>query len=153
MYFVVVLLLLLILPAVSVLLESAHSHHTLGLLFLIGRWFVFWSVGIRLFIAGIRQVVQPEFTAEEIFNIHDPASFPIVREVGFANLAMGFLGICTLFRAGWIVPTAIAGGLYYGLAGVGHIFQKNKNAKELIAMISDEFIFVILLVFVLESLR
>jgi hypothetical protein len=153
MYFVVVLLLLLILPVTSVLMESARSHHTLSLLFLTGRWFVFWSVGIRLFLAGIRQVIQPKFTAEEIFNIHDPASFAIVREVGCANLSIGLLGISTLFRANWIIPAAIVGGLYYGFAGVLHILQKNKNAKELIAMISDEFIFVILLVFVLDSLR
>jgi hypothetical protein len=153
MYFAVVLLLLLILPVASVITESAHSHHTLSLLFLTGRWFVFWAVGVRLFIAGIRKVIQPQFTAEEIFAIHDPASFAIVREVGFANLSMGLLGICTLFHNDWIVPAAIVGGLYYGLAGPGHIFQKNKNAKELTAMISDEFVFVILLIFVLDSLR
>ena len=151
MYFAIVLLLLLILPAASILIEAAHSHATL--LFLIGRWFVFWAVGIRLFIAGIRQVIQPKFTAEEIFAIHEPAAFPIVREVGFANLSMGLLGTCTLFHTAWIVPAAIVGGLYYGLAGAGHIFQKNKNAKEYTAMISDEFVFIILLIFILDSLR
>jgi hypothetical protein len=152
MYLASILLLLLICPAASVLIEAARSHYTIGLLPVIGRWFVFWAIGIRLFIAGIRQVLQPKFTAEAIFDIHDPASFAIVREVGFANLSMGFLGICTLLRAGWLVPAAIVGGLYYGLAGAGHLVGKNKNAKEYIAMISDAFAFAILLVFVLNSL-
>jgi hypothetical protein len=149
MYFAVVILLLLIFPVGSVIVDAAVSGHNVSILFLAGRWFVFWAVGVRLFIAGARQVIQPRFTAEEIFEIHDAASFPIVRELGFANLSMGLLGICSVFRAGWIVPAAIVGGLYYGLAGIGHIFQKNKNAKEYTAMISDAFVFLVLAVFVL----
>ena len=152
MYFVLVILLLLILPVTSVSAEAVLSRHTLSILFLIGKWFVFWAVGIRLFVAGIRQVIQPRFTAEEIFVVRDPASFAIVREVGFANLSMGLLGICSVVRFGWIVPAALVGGLYYGLAGIGHIFHRDKNAKEWLAMISDGFIFVVLLVFVLNSL-
>jgi hypothetical protein len=152
MYFVVVILLLLIFPVASVTTEAALSGHTVSLMFLTGRWLVFWAVGIRLFIAGARQVIQPQFTAEEIFGIHDSGSFAIVREVGFANLSMGLLGLCSFFRTGWILPAAIVGGLYYGLAGIGHIFQKKKNAKEYTAMISDGFVFLVLLVFVLLDL-
>jgi hypothetical protein len=151
MYFAIVLLLMLILPAASVFTEAVRSHYALDLISLIGKWFVFWAVGIRLSIAGIRQVVQPQFTAQEIFDIRDPASFVVVRELGFANLSMGLLGICSLFRTPWIVPAAIVGGLYYGLAGGLHVFGKNKKAKELIAMISDGFAFVVLLVFVVKS--
>jgi hypothetical protein len=153
MYFAVVILLLLIFPVASVITELAVSSGTFNVLFLIGRWFVFWSVGVRLFIAGVRQVVQPRFTAEEIFGIQDGASFPIIRELGFANLSTGLLAIWSVFRPGWVVPAAIVGGLYYGLAGVGHIFQKRKNAKELTAMISDVFVFLVLAVFVLFTGR
>jgi hypothetical protein len=66
--------------------------------------------------------------------------------VGFGNVSMGVLGICSVVRADWIVPAAIVGGLYYGLAGIGHISHRNKNAKEYVAMISDGFIFLVLLV-------
>ena len=65
---------------------------------------------------------------------------------------MGLLGICSLFRAGWIVPAALVGGLYYGLAGMGHIFHRAKNAKEYMAMISDAFVFLVLLIFLLSTL-
>jgi hypothetical protein len=146
MYFAVVILLLLIFPVASVVVDAATSGNTVSVLSLMGRWFVFWAVGVRLFIAGARQVIQPRFTAEEIFGIHDAASFPILRELGFANLSIGLLGICSVFRPAWIVPAAIVGGLYYGLAGIGHVFQKNKNAKEYTAMISDGFVFVVLAV-------
>jgi hypothetical protein len=150
MYFVFVILLLLIFPVASITTEAALSH-TVSIIFLTGRWFVFWAVGIRLFTAGARQVIQPQFTAEEIFGIRDRGSFAIVREVGFANLSMGLLGISSVFRVGWIVPAALVGGLYYGLAGTGHIFHKGKNAREYTAMISDGFIFLVLMVFMMNS--
>src|SRR5580704_14536861 len=152
MYFAIVILLLLIFPLASVTTEAVLSRHTVSVILLIGKWFVFWAVGVRLFIAGARQVIQPRFTAEEIFGLADRGVFPIVRELGFANLSMGLLGICSLVRSGWIVPAALVGGLYYGLAGIGHVFQKEKNAKENIAMVSDGFIFLVLLAFVVSSL-
>jgi hypothetical protein len=152
MYFAVVILLLLLLPVVSITAEAALSQHAVSWEFLTGKWFVFWGVGVRLFIAGARQVIQPRFTAEEIFGLRDRSAFPIVRELGFANLSMGLLGICSLVRPGWIVPAALVGGLYYGLAGIGHVFQKERNAKENVAMISDGFVFLVLLAFVLRSL-
>ncbi len=153
MYFVAVVLLLVILPLASITIEVFSSGHALGLMFLTGKWFVFWAVGVRLFIAGARQVIQPQFTAKEIFDIREHGSFAIVREVGFANLSMGLLGICSLFRVGWIVPAAFVGGLYYGLAGMGHLFRKSKNSKEYVAMVSDGFVFLVLIVFALNSLR
>lgn len=152
MYSATIILLLLVLPAVSVVAESAFSGHSAGAITLIGKWFVFWSAGIRLFLAGVRQVMQPQFTAEEIFGIHDRGSFAIVRELGFANLSMGFLAMSSILRPSWVVPAALVGGLYYGLAGLGHVFQKGRNAKENLAMVSDWWIFLVLIGFVLKSL-
>lgn len=151
MYFIVVILLLLVCPAASVAIEAFRLHETLTSLELIGRWWTFWAVGVRLFLAGIRQVVQPRFTAKEIFAIHDPSALPIIREIGFANLSMGTLGICSIFRPDWVIPAAIVGSLYYGSAGLGHLPQKNKNAKEYTAMLSDWFAAAILAWFVLKN--
>lgn len=152
MYFVTVIVLLFVFPVASVTVEALRSPHTVNLIILMGRWFAFWAVGVRLFIAGARQVIQPRFTAQEIFRIDQPESFALVREIGFANLSMGLLGMCSIFRAGWIVPAALVGGLYYGLAGIGHVFQSERNAKEYMAMISDGFAFLVLISFVLRSL-
>jgi hypothetical protein len=43
-----------------------------------------------------------------------------------------------------VIPAAIVGGLYYAFAGLGHLPQKDKNAKENTAMISDGFAAVVL---------
>ncbi|HEY3740405.1 MAG TPA: DUF6790 family protein [Bryobacteraceae bacterium] len=152
MYFAVVALLLFVLPVACLTGEASFAAHPMSMIALTGKWFVFWAVGVRLFIAGVRQVAQPRFTAEEIFAIHDPASFAIVREIGFANLSIGLLGLLTIVRHDWTVAAAIVGGLYYGLAGLGHAFRPGKNAKEYTAMISDEFVFLVLSVFVWSSL-
>jgi hypothetical protein len=73
MYFASVLLLTLVLPVISIFIEAAGSPTGAVMTFLIGRWFVFWAVGVRLFVAGLRQTGQPQFTAREIFGIRDPA--------------------------------------------------------------------------------
>ena len=153
MYLATVFLLLLILPLGSVSTEALRFGHTIADMHLIGKWFVFWAVGVRLFLAGVRQVLQPSFTAAEIFEIHEPKALAIVRELGFANLSMGLLGLLSLWQQDWQIPAAIVGGLYYGLAGLGHISQRRKNAKEYTAMISDGFAFLVLLGFFLSGAR
>jgi diacylglycerol kinase len=46
------------------------------------------------------------------------------------------------------VPAAIVGGLFYGLAGLGHVVRKERNFKEQAALVSDVAIFLVLAVFV-----
>jgi hypothetical protein len=52
----------------------------------------------------------------------------------------------------WIIPAALSGGMFLGLAGINHILQRDKNDQEKVAMISDLFIFVIILIFIILSL-
>lgn len=63
---------------------------------LAGKWFTFWAVGVRLFLAGVSQVFRPQFTSEGILGVKDPDAKVIVREVGFGNLSMGTLGLLSL---------------------------------------------------------
>ena len=77
MYLAVIVLLMFVLPIGSVVVEAGRSAAAPELIFLIGKWFVFWAVGIRLLLAGIRQIAKPAFTAEAIFKIieaHGPAA-------------------------------------------------------------------------------
>jgi hypothetical protein len=152
MYFATVILLLLVLPVVSILIESVHGLHGGVTVFLVGKWFVFWAAGVRLFIAGLRQVLQPGFTAQEIFGLTDRGAFAIVREVGLANISMGLLSISSFFHTAWVVPGAVVGGLYYGLAAAGHALHPYRNAKQNMALYSDLWIFAVLAWFVARSL-
>ncbi|MGB6535974.1 MAG: DUF6790 family protein [Xanthobacteraceae bacterium] len=148
MYFLTVILLLFVFPVVSLGAELLWDHGAADAIPLVGKWFVFWAVGVRLFIAGVRQVLAPQFTAESIFAIKDRAALPIVREVGFGNLAMGALGLASLARPDWLVPAAIVGGLYYGLAGGGHVLRRARDFNSRVAMLSDLAMLAVLGVFV-----
>jgi hypothetical protein len=92
-------------------------------------------------------------TTSAIFKIEDPKAFGLVREIGFGNLAMGAAGLLSLAFPGWLPAAAFTGGLYYGLAAVGHALKpdrgaKEQIAKEQIALVSDVLIFLLLPVFV-----
>jgi uncharacterized protein DUF6790 len=152
MYFIFVVLLMFVLPVASIATEVLWFRDGAGLMFLIGKWFVFWTVGVRLLLAGIRQVVQPRFTAESIFDVKDPAANAMVREIGFGNLAMGTVGLASPAQPAWLVPAAIVGGLYYGLAGAGHLFRSDWNFNEQTALVSDLMIFVVLAVVAASNL-
>jgi hypothetical protein len=123
-------------PLLSVTIEAAVASSTLGVA-LVGKWFVFWSVGVRLFTAGLSQVLEPEYTANVILGLKSGESFLLVRELGFANLAIGLLGILSLPFPTWRLPGALAGCVFYGLAGVNHALQSHRNQLENVAMVSD----------------
>ena len=151
MYLVIVLLLMLVLPAGSV--AAAHVVGSdLPLLVLVGKWFVFWSVGVRLLLAGLRQFFQPRFTAEQIFQTKSPDVLPLVRELGVANFAAGVVGVASLAMPSFVLPSALSATIFYGVAGVRHVAEHNKSRNENIAMVSDLFVFAVLSVFVAYAL-
>ena len=143
MYIPMVVALMLVLPLVSVLaqflLGGQGIPHAAGLMPVIAKWYVFWALGMRLSLAGLRQTLQPTYTAQTILGLKGTECLILVRELGFANLAMGSIALASLLMPAWVLPAALAGGIYYGLAGINHIFQKHRNRLESVAMVSDLF--------------
>jgi hypothetical protein len=150
-YTLSIVLLLLVLPVASIVIEYFADPRPHDVMWLVGKWFTFWGCGARLFMAGVKQVAQPGFTAESIFNIHDPAASGLVREIGFGNLSLGTIGLVSVIAPSWLVPAAVAGGLYYGLAGLGHLMRPERNTKEQVALVSDLLIAALLAVFVIDQ--
>jgi hypothetical protein len=136
MYLAIIVLLMGVLPFVSIALELVFAAGSADPVTLIGKWLVFWAVGLRLLIAGLSQVFKPETTAG-ILGMKDTASLIVVRELGFANITLGMLGVASLLVPAWVNAAALAGGLFLGLAGLNHLRKGDRNAKETIAMISD----------------
>ena len=135
-YAIMAIGLMVVIPLVSVIAEFILTQGA-DLLLLIGKWFTFWGIGARLLIAGINQVVRPDFTATNIFGIKDPAARPIVTELGNANLAFGLIGILSLPFPGFLMPAAVAGGLFLALDGLLHIRSKDRSRNEMIALVTD----------------
>jgi hypothetical protein len=78
MYFVVISNLMLIFPVGSVALEIITCNANLSAV-LVAKWFVIWSVGMRLFLAGSRQIIQPRYTATVILSLKHDESLILVR--------------------------------------------------------------------------
>jgi hypothetical protein len=150
MYFVAVVLLLFVLPAASVVLDALWFSGSADLMALTGKWFTFFAVGVRLFTAGLSQIYRPQYTSDTILGLKDSGANIVVRELGFANVSIGALGLLSLAFPAWTVPAAIAGGLFYGLAGLGHVFKSERNVKEQAALISDLAMFVLLAAFIVS---
>jgi hypothetical protein len=148
MYFLSVLLLMLVLPAGSIYAEHVYLRSTAPLMSLIGKWFVFWSAGVRLFLAGLRQLFQPRFTSEQIFGIKTDDALPLVRELGIANFSTGVVGIISLAKPSFVLPVALSAVIFYGIAGIHHVAASDRLWNENLAMISDLFVFLILTAYV-----
>lgn len=136
MYLLMVVGLMLVAPVASIICEHIAVDGT-ELLSLAAKWSVFWAVGVRLLVAGLRQVTKPSFTARDIFKIADPAAEKLVTEIGFGNLVMGTVAVLTLAFPNWLVPAGLTGSLYLVLAGLKHMANKERNQNENVAMISD----------------
>jgi hypothetical protein len=141
-----------LLPVISAFVEIAKDNNQPFSFELIGKWFIFYAVGLRLLLAGIRQIINPAFTAKEIFHIDGSESFPILRELGFANLCFGLVGLVSLFMPQWRVVSAFASGLYYGFAALGHLTSKSKGTNEKFALVTDVIIFILLAVYFIKMI-
>lgn len=150
MYYLIVLAFMLVLPVLSIAIDGAVSEAGLSLA-LLGKWFVFWSVGVRLFTAGVKQIVDPAFTAQSIFETSDRGARVVVQELGFANVAAGLVGILSLWFPEWTKPVAAYALVFYGAAAIKHITNARRNALENVATISDAWISAVMLVFLLGS--
>lgn len=81
-YFLIIGLLVFVYPVASVLTESLFFKSQAGMTALIGKRFVFGAVGARLFLADLRQTMQPRSTATQIFGIKTEEPLMLVKELG-----------------------------------------------------------------------
>ena len=151
-YIIAVSIMTFVIPVAGFLGE--HSLQNIPLTFgLFAKWFIFSAVGLRLFIAGIQQSAKPAFTAKQIFHIDNPDSFPIVRELGFANICFGLVGIISLLNPEWRIVSAFASGIFYACAGLLHLIKKSVNVNEKFALWTDLIIFAVLLIYILKTIQ
>jgi len=143
-------LLMLLAPALSAVIDLSARHEAALTIPTIGKWFVFWAAGVRLFTAGLMQSIRPAFTAETIFQMRDEASHVIVRELGFANMSLGLVAMVSLFVPGWRIIAAVACGLFLGLASANHLARRSPEPNQMIPMVTNSLVFLVLLVYLVH---
>ena len=142
LYYAIVFSLMFLLPAACAGLEWRATEGIASAL--IQKWFVFWAVGVRLLLAGSRQIVQPGYTARQILGLRGNEALLVVRELGFANVALSIVAAGSLVVPGWRVAGALAGAVFYGLAGTNHAGHAGRNRAQTVAMVSDLFVALVL---------
>ncbi|MFT3704327.1 MAG: hypothetical protein QM802_18305 [Agriterribacter sp.] len=138
--------LLCVLPTLCIITETITEETPLHWT-LIGKWFIFWAAGVRLFTAGIKQASNPEFTAHEIFKLKNTESLIVIRELGFANISLGVMGILSLINEHWRLLGAIASSIFFGLAALQHFSRKPDSINEYVALVYDSVVFIVLTLF------
>jgi hypothetical protein len=151
-YFISVSLLTFLMPCLCTFIDMSADKSIPLTMGLFGKWFVFSAVGLRLLVAGIKQTTDPAFTARKIFHLEGTDALPIVRELGFANICFGLIGIASLAFPSWRLASAFGSGLYYGFAGLQHIFKKPAGVNERFALFTDVVIFLVLLVYFVKMI-
>jgi len=151
LYLLSVLLLTVALPLACVAVQHFGSQNATPLTVLLGKWFVFWGAGVRLFTAGLKQLFQPEFTARHIFHMTTDEALPVVREVGIANLAVGTAGVISLWKPAFVLPIAVVGAIFYGIAGINHLREKERSTNETVAMLTDLWVSLVLVAYIVLS--
>ncbi len=90
------------------------------------KWFLFWTIGIRLFLIGIKKVIYPLFYIKKVYKSY--CNQPnIIRDFGFSYISIGILGILSIFNRSWQFPTFITGLILYSLIGLNYFKEIYKK--------------------------
>jgi len=110
---------------------------------IIGNWFIFWSIGIRLFTTGLMQIFNPVYTANLLqLNLND---FIVIRELGLSNFSIGLLGIISFFKHGLQKYVCLYILIFFSGASIIHITRLLQYAylDEIITLITNIFTIIV----------
>ena len=133
--------LLTVLPLLSVACEH-HIAQAAVTGTLIGKWLLFWSVGIRLLGAGIIQITTC-LPGNVGFLSNREDSNTVRKATGIANLVLAGMSFLCVANDGWSLLAAITVGIYVGLAGMQYDFKTPANRNAWINLVYDVVVFVV----------
>jgi hypothetical protein len=102
-----------------------------------GIWKTEYKDGFARLLTPYLQTIQPSYTAKKILGIEGDDVFLVARELGFANLSIGAVGLASIYFNEWTLAGALSGGLFYGFAGISHVLHKKRNTLQNVAMVTD----------------
>jgi hypothetical protein len=141
--------LIAVLPIAAAALESRLDQLALSWP-IYWKWFIFWGVGIRLFFKGVKLASTPQFTGLSLSSFKNRESYLLLLELGFANMALGSMGILSVINDQWRLIAAIAGAIYFGLADMLRLLKKPTGRHELVALVYNVLVFVGLVVYMVS---
>ncbi len=119
---------------------------------LMGKWLIFWVAGIRLSLRGIKRIYRRGAAPAIFFNEERKETFLMIRELSFANITIGVMGILSVVNSNWRQIAGLAAAIFFGLSALQHFFIKPVNGKEMAIMVTDIIVFAILLLYLFFTL-
>lgn len=136
------ILVLTALPLVSLIIE--HKINDVEIQAgLVGKWFVFWTVGIRLLIGGVVQILAALRQGNTIL-LRSNAGSDTRKIVGIVKMALAVLGFLCIINDKWSLLAAVTAGFYIGLAGFQHDFKKPVTKEGWLYMAYDGLVFLMI---------
>jgi hypothetical protein len=133
--------LLTVLPMLSVACEH-HIAKTAVTGTLIGKWLLFWAVGIRLIAAGTIQITTSMPANVGLLSNREDSN-TVRKATGIANIVLAGMSFLCVANDGWSQLAAITVGVYVGLAGMQHDFKTPADTNAWINMVYDFVVFAV----------
>ena len=146
---------ILVLPIISIVINliiNNRKNNSENIFEIIGKWFIFWSLGVRLIIAGLMQIFNPIYTNNLLqLSLND---FIIIRELGLANFSIGLLCTISYFKKSLQKYVCIYMFIFFTGASILHIIRiENINFDELISLITDIILIIISMYGIIHSIK
>ncbi len=111
---------------------------------LLGRWFVFWTIGVRLMVAGLTEVMSSRRQGNIIF-LQGSESGEYRKIIGYLKILLAALGFLCMIKAQSSLIAALTAGIYLGLTGFRHDFKKPCTAIEWLYLGYDIIVFFVII--------
>lgn len=114
----------LVLPLLCAFIEISFEHKhdaAYNLWDILCKWFAFWCLGIAPITVALMQMFNPSYTANLLsISLTD---FIIIKELGYAQFAIGLLGLFSLKWKAYRQSAAIVYGVFILLAMLNHFMR------------------------------
>jgi len=88
-------------------------------------WYLGVGIGIGSIFSGLTQVLDPQMVAQSV----GWPNTPFLREVGFANISYGILGLLSIKYRNFWAPTIIAYAVFMWGAALGHVYNLQQTGN------------------------
>jgi hypothetical protein len=137
-------LLLAILPLLSVAGEQHFVNASISII-LLGKWFLFWTIGVRLMVKGFAQVIRSVRNGNSsLLNRDETGDF--TKMLGLAKMALAGMGFLCVVNDQWSLLATITVGVYLGLTGFQHDFKRPTTTRGWMSMSYDFLVFTVIAV-------
>ena len=143
-HIIYILAVMFVIPCICWIIDSVRQKGMSVAVFC--KWFVFWAIGVRALTTGAMQFLNSAYTAQ-LLQVGEE-SYVIISELGFAQFAIGLIGIMSLFKKSYRPSAVISYSVFMIRACFIHISRfQTAGFDEIVSLIGDIWVVIIAVIF------